>query len=641
MLDSVKTKFFQNCLGVFQGGGCRGSAYVGAFEEAYKRGVGFSELVGTSAGSIIAVMIAAGASPAKLREIVLRLNFKEFLRKPKDIPEYYPPKGVSLLKWVPVEFIRSNSKVFSHLGNYNSSYIKEWVESELRDLLKIDKEPVKFKDLRIPTTVIVTDLVRRKVRLYSSTNSPDEEVASAVQASCNIPFFFQPVENRFVDGGLLSNLPSFIFQKEYNKIYSKILAFSLESKTGENKFYDFFSFNKALIDTTLDGNLDIQLDMQKDLHIIRINTGDIKATDFDKITPDSINYLMQQGRESTKYFFENELSIIKNEAKRDDICPDLFCNYNSIVTANTFNHEEVIILEQNTDWVYDLFPTLLLWATSGAKINVLIKRNTDNVEHGPFRKRFLKYMGANCSEVDDIPFVGYIFNGSHKEKCKAIILNKSNSISSSFYSKKYYGEEDYDVICALRGQIPEFSEVKSQKKFKPIVSRLEDNKEIFKLLKDVKQYNSSKVKISIKEVEVEKVLFITRYVRGYKYRQISILFEMFNSEGIDLFQPAKLKLIDKKYTIFVPPVIEKIGSNYFVIEGNTRFLYAYRNGISKIDCVVVEGVEDSLPSTSRYEVRDLLLTDKNKIGDERYDNFDYEKFRKIEKAVRNPSICLK
>ena len=33
-----KTKFFQNCLGVFQGGGCKGAAYVGAYK--YMRGKG-------------------------------------------------------------------------------------------------------------------------------------------------------------------------------------------------------------------------------------------------------------------------------------------------------------------------------------------------------------------------------------------------------------------------------------------------------------------------------------------------------------------------------------------------------------------------------------------------------------------------
>ena len=63
------TKYFDNCKAVFQGGGCKAIAYIGAYEEAYARGVFFSELAGTSAGAIIAAFIAAGATPKKLIEI--------------------------------------------------------------------------------------------------------------------------------------------------------------------------------------------------------------------------------------------------------------------------------------------------------------------------------------------------------------------------------------------------------------------------------------------------------------------------------------------------------------------------------------------------------------------------------------------
>lgn len=38
------TKHFKNCLGVFQGGGCKALAFVGAFKEAIARGVFFQVL---------------------------------------------------------------------------------------------------------------------------------------------------------------------------------------------------------------------------------------------------------------------------------------------------------------------------------------------------------------------------------------------------------------------------------------------------------------------------------------------------------------------------------------------------------------------------------------------------------------------
>ena len=70
----MKTKFFQNCLGVFQGGGCRGAAYVGAYKQSIELGISFSELVGASTGSIIAVFIGAGASPKQLEKIIKELT---------------------------------------------------------------------------------------------------------------------------------------------------------------------------------------------------------------------------------------------------------------------------------------------------------------------------------------------------------------------------------------------------------------------------------------------------------------------------------------------------------------------------------------------------------------------------------------
>ena len=73
------TKYFDNCKAVFQGGGCKAVAYVGAYEEAYARGVFFSELSGASAGALIAALIAAGAKPDYLRKVVMELDFSQFV----------------------------------------------------------------------------------------------------------------------------------------------------------------------------------------------------------------------------------------------------------------------------------------------------------------------------------------------------------------------------------------------------------------------------------------------------------------------------------------------------------------------------------------------------------------------------------
>jgi len=59
---------------VFEGGGAKGMVFVGALEELFNRGHSAGRLLGTSAGAITAVLLAAGYSPANMLKA---LNEKE------------------------------------------------------------------------------------------------------------------------------------------------------------------------------------------------------------------------------------------------------------------------------------------------------------------------------------------------------------------------------------------------------------------------------------------------------------------------------------------------------------------------------------------------------------------------------------
>ena len=51
---------------VFEGGGAKGSVFVGALQEFKARGHEYARLLGTSAGAISATLIAAGYSPEEM-----------------------------------------------------------------------------------------------------------------------------------------------------------------------------------------------------------------------------------------------------------------------------------------------------------------------------------------------------------------------------------------------------------------------------------------------------------------------------------------------------------------------------------------------------------------------------------------------
>lgn len=632
-----KTLYFQNCLGVFQGGGCRASAYVGAYKAAVENGVNFTEVVGTSAGAIIAVFIAAGATTEQIDAYIKELNFKDLLSPPQPNPNIKVNTLISIAANVfAFKSVKKYYPIYSSLGINNSVMIKDWVDKKLRDILN-KTQPVKFKDLAIEAHVIVSDLKTKRVEIFNKENSPNKDVAEAVQYSCNIPIFFQPIELRYVDGGMLSNLGTFVFSNRRDRFYNKILAFSLESDYEENnnEIKSFFDYGRSLVNTILDGNLDLQLNLQNDIHIVRINTGNIKSTDFDKMTPDIIELLKLKGNNAVNDFLINEIANVKNNWINPNVLIDSFQTLNKITQLTDKKYDEIIIASNDNKFVYDIFPTITRWLSEKTRITYLYSKSesSDKIEHFNFRNRFLEKSGVSINKIESLPFNGYLFDATSKDNCKAIILNDDDH----FHSKFYEGETDYKVIYFLWKSIE--NNISSTTNAKLIIEKIEPEI-LFNHLRNVNQYESVNVKISIESLNIEELIFITQYVRGYKYRQIAYLFELYENYNVPLFESAKLILKEDNYTLVTPPVIEQIGNKYYVIQGNTRLLYAYKHGLKSINCIVAKGVTQTLPSTGRFSIKEVILSDKEVIGENRYNRFDYSTFRKIESSVRDPKTCL-
>lgn len=630
-----KTKYFQNCLGVFQGGGCKGAAYVGVYKECLNRGVSFSEVVGASAGSIIAVFISAGATPAELEEIIRKLDFKKFLSPPLKL-KINGSKLITASTFLLPKKYKAIPNIINNLGLYNSQYIEDFIDENLKRILK-KQDRVKFSDLLIPCSLIVGDLQNNDSKIFSTALTPDDDVAKAVRCSSNIPIYFQPVDNRFVDGGILSNLPVHLF-KNKNNFHSKVLAFAFKTESDHISINNFMDYGKSLINTTLQGNLNIQLALSNNTHYINIDTDKIKATDFDKINDENITKLIENGIKAVDNFITNELAYIDTKNNRTDINIDYFDTNNLIAYTNTEKIDEIIISDTQTDWVYELFPTLIKWTENETNIKVLLKNNNDDEAHGNYRQRFLNHLGVKLIYTDTIPFKGIVFDGTNEDKAKAIVRNSDIKSENSYHSKYYHGKEDKDVIKLLHLSLnSNFTDENKMHKisYQPILES-----ELFEKLKKVKQYESSSIEFSFEEIDISTLVFITKFVRGFKFRQIQNIFDIYERNKIALFSPIRVNLLNGKSTFMTPPIIERHGEKNYLIEGNTRLTYLFKSGVTKIKAVVVKNVVEGLPSTGRYSCNEILITDKETIGKDRYKEFDYEKFRKIEKAVRNPIDCL-
>jgi NTE family protein len=235
--------------GVFEGGGVKGIAFVGALEAARERGIKeWVNVAGTSAGAIIASLLAVGYEPQQLRKILEDTNYATFadygwggkfvggarnaLRGRGLCP------GNAFTDWLAKRFEASP------VGKPDPTFAD--VERRLPpDLDDDEREKARFR-LR----VIASDVTEGRmlvlpddITLYTDKDGKpytkeDLPIAKAVRMSMSFPYFFEPVElyrnNRvhyIVDGGLLSNFPVFLFDGDKPPIRRWTFGFRLYGGT--------------------------------------------------------------------------------------------------------------------------------------------------------------------------------------------------------------------------------------------------------------------------------------------------------------------------------------------------------------------------------------------------------------------------
>jgi NTE family protein len=207
---------------VLAGGGMKGIGHVGALAALERAGCSFARVAGTSAGSIVGALLAAGMPTARMSEVMHDLQWSR-LRDGARL-DRVPLAGPAL-------------SVLLANGVYEGAYLREWLGNQLADLgvetfadlrLHDDAGSALDGDEQFKLVVMAADVTRGElVRLPWDLRDrygldPDEQlVVDAVRASMSIPLFYEPVRLRaadgatstLVDGGLLSNFPIDVFDR--------------------------------------------------------------------------------------------------------------------------------------------------------------------------------------------------------------------------------------------------------------------------------------------------------------------------------------------------------------------------------------------------------------------------------------------
>ncbi|OCA91077.1 hypothetical protein A8F94_04240 [Bacillus sp. FJAT-27225] len=285
--------------GVFSGGGIKGFALIGACEAVERRGFRFCRVAGTSAGSIVASLIAAGYSSVEMRGLLDELNLEKLL----DSRKLLIPTPVT--KWL---------LLYWKMGLYKGDALEAWIAEKLaqkglRTFADLPPESLRIvaSDLSNGRMVILPDDLP-KYGLSPGSFS----IAKAVRMSCSIPYFFEPVKlvdasgtNILVDGGVLSNFPMWLFDRENVKKVRPVLGIKL-SHDPENhpkhKIKNAIQLFEALFETMKDAHDARYITRKHARNIIFIPTAGVVATEF-QLTEEKKELLVKHGRDCAEAFF--------------------------------------------------------------------------------------------------------------------------------------------------------------------------------------------------------------------------------------------------------------------------------------------------------------------------------------------------
>lgn len=294
---------------VLEGGGVKGAGLAGAVH-VLSGHYDFHRVAGTSAGAIVAALVAAGLGN-QLEALTIDTDFADFLDE-GVAGRFLGPLGNGI-------------DLLAREGIHRGRALHRWIEDTL------DGAGVQtFGDLRLPgatartpiehryrLVVIVSDVSRgRMLRLpwdyerLLGTSADDMSVADAVRASASIPFFFRPwklpvdpaltdgrTEIVLTDGGMLSNYPIDLFDDEpdHPTFGIKLSARLPMCAQAWHDADDPLSLAKALVATMTNAHDQVHVDRPSVVsRTVFVETSGVRSTDF-RLSPETKRGLFDNG----------------------------------------------------------------------------------------------------------------------------------------------------------------------------------------------------------------------------------------------------------------------------------------------------------------------------------------------------------
>jgi NTE family protein len=338
---------------VLSGGGIKGLAFVGAYEELEKKYKIFGNIAGVSVGALVGALIAAGYTSYELIKILKDFDFSNFMIRNKEYlnisiaqrirnllqdKKTLSDNDISILlykqDYPELSLIRRDGEDFKgSRGNFlinliafskknafmNGELLEKWVAqllankgihtfNDLRGGIVDKVNPRGYKvrmtavDANMGKVIVLPD----DIAFYNI--DPDKlEVAKAIRMSTCVPYAFEPVvlmkkENNhskphyILDGGVLDNFPVWLIDSTQ---LNNIIGLKLESSESKELLEAENMLKKLLV---LSHDTGVPKNSYNIDNIVHINTGNISFLDFN-ISREEQDFLYKQGKVAVQKLF--------------------------------------------------------------------------------------------------------------------------------------------------------------------------------------------------------------------------------------------------------------------------------------------------------------------------------------------------
>ena len=562
---------------VLSGGGADGIAHIGVLKALEENHIPIHSITGTSMGSLIGALYAAGYSPSEIEQFALTEKFQKWANG--DIEEkyiYYFKKKVQDASWITYKFSLDTSFLATIPTNLVDPIPIDFGLTELFSLAAASCNN-NFDSLFIPFRCVASDITNKRPVTFKNGN-----LSQCVRASMSYPFYIKPITidgNLYFDGGLYNNFPVDIAQAEFKP--DVLIGSNVSEAISKPSEDDILSQFKSLV-----VNRNSENSYPPNSIIIVPVIEDPSLFNFTKVKK-----LIQAGYDATIA----QLGAIQNQVKERLMSDSISCKRNSFSTKSNrllFEKIEIKGLKKGQQkYVKNLLqPKGKLMSIEELKplyfrlvADEKIKQVYPTVKYNP--KTGLYRLMLNVKKQKDLfaSFGGNFSSRPINEGYIGLQYNYFGRLGASLYANTYfgklYGSYQFKLKIDFPTQVPFYTEISYTRNrfdyFKSSTAFFEDVKPSYLI-----QYeNCADASISIPTKNKSKMIAGVSAIRMYD----------------DYYQEKSFTSLDTSdRTVF------KCKSAYFNFERNTQNKKQYANSGTYLALKLraIEGNEINYPGST-------------------------------------------